>query len=342
MDAAEIIRRCHVLAGFTEEPGRITRRYGSAAMAAAQRQVAAWMEEAGLAVRIDAVGNVRGSRESGRRLMIGSHIDTVPDAGAFDGVLGVTMGIALSNGPVEVVAFVEEEVSFLGSRSIVLDDSVAAYLEIHIEQGPVLDDLGLPLGVVDSIVGQSRCDVRFTGRAGHAGTTPMHLRSDALAAAAEWIGNVERIARETEGLVATVGRIEASPGATNAIAGEVRATLDVRHRCDPVRKAALARMTPQGSRGVAVEVTPTMDQPAVALDHEPAARAVEATGFPVHRLSSGAGHDAMILAQKIPASMLFLRSPGGISHHPDESVREGDVAAALVAGARFVADWRPR
>jgi allantoate deiminase len=342
MNAAEIIRRCRVLAGFTEVPGHITRPYGSAAMTVARRQVAEWMEEAGLVVRIDEVGNVRGARGPSPRLMIGSHIDTVPDAGAFDGVLGVMLGIALSGGPVEVVAFAEEEVSFLGSRSIALDDSVAAYLEIHIEQGPVLDDLGLPLGVVDSIVGQSRCDVRFSGRAGHAGTTPMHLRSDALAAAAEWIGEVERIARETEGLVATVGRIEASPGAANVIAGEVRATLDVRHRCDPVRKAALARMTPRPSRGVTAEVTPTMDQPAVALNHEPVSRAVEAAGFPVHRLASGAGHDAMILAQRIPASMLFLRSPGGISHHPDESVREEDVAAALAVGARFVADWRPR
>jgi allantoate deiminase len=343
MDAREIIRRCRALAEYTEEPGHITRPYGSSAMAAATRQVAEWMEEAGLAVRIDAVGNVRALHGPAPRLMIGSHIDTVPHAGAFDGVLGVMMGIALSGGgPVEVVAFAEEEVSFLGSRSIVLDESVAAYLEFHIEQGPVLDAMNLPLGVVESIVGQSRYDVRFTGRARHAGTTPMHLRNDALAAAAEWICHVERIARQTDGLVATVGRIEATPGAANVIAGEVRATLDVRHACEQVRTASVARMAPEASRGVTVDWTQTMDQPSVALQHEPVARAVESAGFPLHRMSSGAGHDAMIIAHKIPASMLFLRSPGGISHHPDETVLEGDVAAALAVGARFIEDWRTR
>jgi len=342
MDARDVIRRCHVMAEYTEEPGHITRPYGSTSMAAAQQQVAQWMDEAGLNVEIDAVGNVRGVRGAAPRLMIGSHIDTVPHAGAFDGVLGVMMAIALCRGPVEVVAFAEEEVSFLGSRSLVLDDSVAAYLEFHIEQGPVLESLGLPLGVVESIVGQSRYDVRFTGRAGHAGTTPMRLRNDALAAAAEWIGQVERAAHETEGLVATVGRIEAAPGAANVIAGEVRATLDVRHACDSVRAAAVARMKPQPSRGVTVEFTPTMNQPAVRLDAEPVAHAVEAAGFPVHRMPSGAGHDAMIIARKLPASMLFLRSPGGISHHPDETVLEEDVAAALAVGARFIDDWRPR
>jgi allantoate deiminase len=342
MSAAEIIRRCRALAEYTEEPGHITRPYGSPAMTVARRQVAGWMEEAGLAVSVDAVGNVRGTRGPAPRLMIGSHIDTVPHAGAFDGVLGVMLGIALAFEGVEVVAFAEEEVSFLGSRSLALDDSTAAYLEFHIEQGPVLDVLNLPLGVVDRIVGQSRVEVRFLGRAGHAGTTPMDLRSDALAAAAEWIGSIERIARETSGLVATVGHIEASPGAANVIPGEVRATLDVRHACDELRTTALARMMPRPSRGVTIDWRPVMDQPAVTLHHEPVARAVAAAGFPVHHMPSGAGHDAMILAHKLPASMLFLRSPGGISHHPDETVCEEDVAAALAAGERFVADWRAR
>jgi allantoate deiminase len=163
-----------------------------------------------------------------------------------------------------------------------------------------------------------------------------------LAAAAEWITLVERVAQETEGLVATVGRIQASPGAPNVIAGEVAATLDVRHASDEERTAAVARMLPQPSRGVTIDWTPTMDQPAVALNHEPVARAVAAAGFPVRRMPSGAGHDAMIIARQLPASMLFLRSPGGISHHPDETVREEDVAAALAVGARFIEDWRPR
>jgi allantoate deiminase len=132
------------------------------------------------------------------------------------------------------------------------------------------------------------------------------------------------------------------PGAANVIADEVCATLDVRHASDEERTAAIARMLPQPSRGVTVDWTPTMEQPAVRLHHEPVARAVAAAGFPVHRMPSGAGHDAMIIAHKVPASMLFLRSPGGISHHPDETVREEDVAAALRAGARFIEDWRPR
>jgi allantoate deiminase len=324
MDAREIIHRCRCLAEISDEPGFTTRPYPSPAFYRAQRIVAEWMTEAGLTVRIDHVGNVRGVRGPGPRLMIASHIDTVPHAGAFDGVLGVVMGIALArdHDGVEVAAFAEEEVSFLGSRSVEIDGSVSAYLEFHIEQGPVLDTLGLPLGVVDSIVGQSRYEVRFYGKAGHAGTTPMHLRDDALAAAARWIGEVERIARATPGLVATVGKIEAIPGAANVIPGEVRATLDVRHADDAVRAAfPLPPHTIQ-----------LLDQPGVKLDSDPVARAVQAAGYPVHRMASGAGHDAMIIASKLPASMLFLRSPGGISHHPDETVLEADVAAALAVG----------
>jgi allantoate deiminase len=334
MSAREIIRRCRRLAECTEEPGHITRPYGSPAMAEAQRLVREWMEEAGLAVRVDGVGNVRGVRGDAPRLMIGSHIDSVPHAGAFDGVLGVMLGIALARDGVEVVAFAEEEVSFLGSRSLELDGSASRYLEFHIEQGPVLESLGLPLGVVEGIVGQSRFELRFAGRAGHAGTTPMHLRQDAVVAAAEWICEVRRVACETTGLVATVGRIEAIPGAANVVAGEARATLDVRHADDAVRRAAVARLLPAG-RATWVQ---TMDQPAVALEPGPVACAVEAAGFPAHRMMSGAGHDAMIMAGKLPASMLFLRSPGGISHHPDENVLEEDVAAALAVGRILVAE----
>src|SRR3954471_23073010 len=145
MDAREIIARCRRLAECSEEPGFITRPYGSPAMPAAQRLVREWVEEGGLAARMGAGGNLRGVRGSAPRLMIGSHIDTVPHAGAFDGVLGVILGIALCRDGVEVVAFAEEEVSFLGSWSLELDRSVAAYLEFHIEQGPVLDSLDLPL-----------------------------------------------------------------------------------------------------------------------------------------------------------------------------------------------------
>jgi allantoate deiminase len=383
MDGQEIIRRCRLLAEFTEEPGHITRTFLSPPMREVHHLVRGWMEEAGMATRVDAVGNVRGVYGDAPRLMIASHLDTVPHAGAFDGVLGVLMAIALvAERPpcaVEAVGFSEEEgvrfgVPFLGSRALVgtpvmddgvldairefgldpaelpaaaIDESVAGYLEFHIEQGPVLETLGLPLGTVETIAGQSRWEVRFAGKANHAGTTPMNLRRDALACAAEWIGLVEHVAQTTEGLVATVGTIQAQPGAENVIAGAVRASLDVRHALDEVRERALDVLLSGAEhiareRGLTVDGDSLLEQPAVALHFEHVENAVESAGYPVHRMISGAGHDAMILARKVPASMLFLRSPGGISHHPDESVLPGDVDAALAAGSQFLRAWRPR
>ena len=356
-----------------------------------------WMEPLGMAVHVDAAGNLRGrysAIEPGApRFLIGSHIDTVPDAGAFDGVLGVILGIALIEAlggrrlrfVIEVIAFSEEEgvrfgVPFLGSRALIgtldetvlarrdsagitvrdairdfgldpnripdaaLDGNVVGYLEFHIEQGPVLGSLGMRLGVVETIVGQSRHEVRFTGKANHAGTTPMHLRRDALTGAAEWIGSVEGKALATPALVATVGRIEAAPGAGNVIAGEVRATLDVRHPDDEVRLRAVEELLAGARdiglrRALSVECETHLNHPAAPCDpglRSLLERAVEGAGFPVHRMPSGAGHDAMVLAEKVPAAMLFLRSPGGISHHPDETVLPGDVDAALQTGLRFL------
>ncbi len=375
MDAHEIIRRCRVLADCTEEPGRITRRFLSPPMHEVHRLVRGWMEAAGMHVWIDAAGNIRGTCGDGPRVMIGSHLDTVPDAGAFDGILGVMIGIALvdSRPPcsVEVVGFSDEEgarfgVPFIGSRALIgdpvtdppvldairqfgidpaqlpqaaLGPAVRAYLEFHIEQGPVLDDLGLPLASVTAIAGQSRADVHFIGQANHAGTTPMQRRHDALAAAAEWISAVEREAQSTVGLVATVGRIEARPGAANVIAGDVRTTLDVRHADDLVRSRAVACLAEAAReiarrRGVSAAIETRLDQPAVAMR-------IDILEHPPHRMVSGAGHDAMILARKVPVGMLFLRSPRGISHHPDETVLPGDVEAALDAGRQFLDRWRP-
>jgi len=382
MDAGQVIRRCRELAECTEERGHITRTFLSAPMRRVHALAGAWMRAAGLSVEVDAVGNLRGRRGEGARLMIGSHLDTVPRAGAFDGILGVMMGIELCGGvrgvPVELVGFSEEEgvrfgIPFIGSRALVGDPvttpgvldairgygldpdgigsaeisaEVRGYLEFHIEQGPVLADLDLPLGVVEAIAGQSRLEVRFAGKANHAGTTPMGLRQDALAGAAEWIGAVEREAAATSGLVATVGRIEAEPGAANVIAGEARASLDVRHAQDGVRRRAIdcvlhAAREMAHRRGLTVEWDEKLDQPAVAMSVAGLERAVEAAGYPVHRMVSGAGHDAMMLARRVPAAVLFLRSPGGISHHPDESVRLEDVEAALAAGAKYLEAWRP-
>ncbi len=399
--AGEVVARCRMLAAHSEESGHLSRTFLSEAMRSAQAQVREWMERAGMRVHLDDAGNLRGCypgvpsaiQSGAKRLIIGSHLDTVPHAGAFDGALGVLMGIGLVellDGrdfrlPIEVVGFSEEEgvrfgVPFIGSRAMIgeLDEDVlaredaqgisirdairnfgldpsrariptefgagAAYLEFHIEQGPVLDSLGLSLGVVQTIVGQSRAELHFSGTANHAGTTPMRLRRDALAGAAEWIAAVEREALAVPDLVATVGRVEVEPGAGNVVPGSVTVSLDVRHEDDTVRHVAVARLLRYAleiseRRKLGVSSKILVDQPAVAMDAgltQKLARAADVCGIPVRRMNSGAGHDAMILARRIPSAMLFLRSPGGISHHPDESVLIEDVAAALAVGRYFL------
>lgn len=398
-EAHDAIRRCRELARFTEQPGRITRTFLSPPMQEAHGLVKRWMEAAGLSPRVDGAGNLRGRRPgssaSSPVLYLGSHIDTVPDGGAFDGVLGVVLAIALVQAlgqrelpfAIEVMAFSEEEgvrfgTPFIGSRAVAgtLDaallecrdpsgitvaqairefglDPVAipdaklaerrlGYLEFHIEQGPVLENLDLPLGIVTSIAGQSRFELLFTGHANHAGATPADLRRDALGGAAEWIGCVEREACLTPDLRATVGRLEVQPGASNVIPGSVRATLDVRHASDPVRIQAVESLLDAGReiarrRSLEFHWERRLDQPATPLD--PALtcaleRAVTRSGGRMHRMVSGAGHDAMILAPICPAAMLFLRTPGGISHQPDETVLPEDVAAALRAGVEFLSE----
>jgi len=396
--AEETIRRCRALARCSEDPNATTRTFLSAPMREVHALVSEWMQHAGMTVEIDAAGNLRGvysaDRTAGsRRLVIGSHLDTVPNAGAFDGILGVIMAVALVEQldgrrypfTIEAVGFSEEEgvrfgAPFIGSRALagaideaLLDrqdagghsvrevigqyglnpDNLAAatatpdsagFLEFHIEQGPVLDALDLPLGIVDAIVGLTRCEFTFEGAANHAGTTPMADRRDALAGAAEWMVQVERLARETPQLVATVGRVIAEPGASNVIPGRCRAMLDLRHGNDAQRHAALEAMTTLAhavgaGRGLRVTVEPRLDQNAVPMDPAMTAQlaaAVEKCGYPVHRMTSGAGHDAMIVASRMPVAMLFVRSPRGVSHHPDETVRVEDVAAALRVGAAYL------
>ena len=387
--ANKAIRICRELALCTEEPGRTTRTFLSPPMHDVHRLLGEWMRQAGMEVSVDPAGNLRGVRlekgASGKRLVIASHLDTVPDAGAFDGILGVVLGVALVEamngaGPtIEVIGFSEEEgvrfgIPFIGSRAVVgtLDERVltpavldairafgsdparlraahlspdtTACIEFHIEQGPVLESLGLPLGIVDGIVGQSRLSLTFRGRANHAGTTPMLLRRDAVAAAAEWISHVEKVACSERGLVATIGSIVVEPNASNVISGLARISLDVRHACDETRHDTVAGMLAAaeqicGRRGITLEHQQRLDQPAVALDaglREALSRSVEASGYPVHRMTSGAGHDAMILAAHVPTAMLFLRSPGGISHHPDEAVISADVEAAIQVGLELI------
>ena len=395
--AKEVITRCQKLASFSEDAGATRRTFLSAPMRDCHREVTAWMEALGATVGVDAAGNLRGlypgAEPGAPRLLVGSHLDTVPNAGAYDGVLGVVLAVALLEElggkrlpfAVEVVGFSEEEgvrfgVPFIGSRALVgrldeellerkdvrgisvrqaiqdfavnpaeipqsgLDDSTLAYLEFHIEQGPVLEKLGRPLGVVEAIAGQSRMEFKFVGRTNHAGTTPMDLRFDAVAAAAEWITGVEREARSVGGLVATVGLIEGKPGATNVIAGEARASLDVRHREDAVRSRAVEDLTREAeriarARGLSVSWETRLSQIAVAMDAWLASQieqAVRKSGCEPQRMVSGAGHDAMILAEKVPAAMIFLRTPGGISHDPAESVAVEDVAKAIECGLHLL------
>ena len=397
--AREVVRSCRELAELSETRGATTRTFLSKPMRTVHTKLASWMARIGMAVRVDAVGNLRGvypatpSTAPSRRLYIGSHLDTVPNAGAFDGVLGVVLGVALLElagnrrfpFDVEIVGFSDEEgvrfgSPFVGSRAFTgtfgaellescdargrtlrdairdfgLDPSripdarasgdALGYLEFRIEQGPVLENLNLPLAVVDIVAGQSNVDVVFVGTAGHAGTTPMKLRRDALACAAAWMSEVEREAVITTGLTATVGRIEVEPGAGNVIPGRCRLSLDVRHSMDRTRKTAVDRLEKAaqdiaGLRGVQVTWQPRLDQASVAMDPRLASTldlAVEQAGFPAHRMTSGAGHDAMVVAARMPAGMMFLRCEKGISHHPTESVREEDVAAALEAGLKFL------
>jgi allantoate deiminase len=360
-------------------------------------EIAMWLRAGGAEVSVDAAGNVRGFyagvESSAPRLLIGSHLDTVPNAGAYDGVLGVVIAVALVEAlqgrrlpfGIEVVGFSEEEgvrfgTPFIGSRALtarldeeflnhqdakgisirkaienfglnlaeiphaVLKDDTLAYLEFHIEQGPVLETLGRPLGLVEAIAAQARLEFVFLGKANHAGTTPMHLRRDAIAAAAEWIVAVERTAHSQPGLVATVGQIEAKPGTTNVIAGEARVTLDVRHGSDDICFRAVESLVRQAEeisarRGLTMRRRVLLNQRAVAMDAfliEQIAEAIRRTGCEPHRMVSGAGHDAMILAEKVPAAIIFLRSPGGISHDPAESVVMEDVAKALECGLHLL------
>jgi allantoate deiminase len=397
MRAHRAILECRRIATMTEEPGRITRRFLTPPMLKVHTHLRERMEALRMTVRLDAAGNLRGlwQPEGGgnRRLVLGSHVDTVPDAGAFDGVLGVMLalewvdiaqGLALPL-PIEVIAFSEEEgvrfgVPFLGSRAVAghfdaallalkdaegvsveeairafgldptqmedaaLDDNALGFVEIHIEQGPVLEDEGLSVAAVTAIAGQTRIALTFAGQANHAGTTPMRLRRDALAAAAEWIAAVEAAGQSTDGLVATVGRVTVEPNAGNVVPGLAQVSLDVRHAHDATRASAVEDLLGKAAeiaerRGLTLQRRDQLNQPAIPMDERLTAcmvDALRAAGLPQKTMPSGAGHDAMIMAEGVPTAMLFLRSPGGISHHPAEAVLVEDVEASLNVGREFL------
>jgi allantoate deiminase len=374
------MRRCAELGGVSDEPHQLTRTFRSPAMARANALVARWMREAGLEVRTDAAANLWGRWRSARgaggpSLVIGSHLDTVPNAGRYDGPLGVLAGIATVSHlrergvdlafDVEIVGFSDEEgvrhqTAYLGSGAVagtlsaremrrIGETGLAAarrrareilgYVEVHIEQGPVLEARGLPLGVVRAIVGQSRIRVDLEGRAGHAGTTPMAARRDALCGAAELV-----LAAERCGVTATVGRLDVLPGASNVIPGRATLTLDVRHARDARREqvvAALARTARTIAQRRGLGLTWTLVQSSDAVDCDRAwtkqlAACVAASGFEVASLPSGAGHDGVAMSALGPIAMLFVRCKDGVSHHPDESVKTSDVAHAIAVLADFV------
>jgi allantoate deiminase len=393
--AGRAMARADELAACSERPGEITRRYGTPALVAARDLLEAWMCESGMRTRVDRAGNVIGSLGSGERpgIVIGSHFDTVVDAGRYDGTLGVLLGIGCAEAlagadpahELTVVAFCDEEgarfpTAYFGSRAFLgaalpdggmtdaagatlasgieiagnaaadpargLAANAVAYIEPHIEQGPVLEAERHPLGIVTAITGGAKLTVTVTGTAGHAGTVPMGLRRDAFSAAAEVALAVERLARDDGEAVATVGEVAVTPGAANVIPGRATISIDLRHPDDERRGRLLGRVRELVAdvatrRGVEARIDVVHDERSVACDPALGERmrmAARAIGLDPPLLPSGAGHDAVVLSDHLPVAMLFVRCAGGISHNPAESVAEEDVAAALAVLTAVVRD----
>jgi allantoate deiminase len=403
----EIIARINQLAAISETPEHLTRIFLTAEHRAAADLILTWMRDAGMSAHLDAIGNVCGRYEGERPglpcLMLGSHYDTVRDAGKWDGPLGLITAIACVANlhkrgrrlpfAIEVTGFADEEgvrfaSTLLGSRAVAgtFDESVLnvrdragismrealvnfgldpdhvgaaararrellAYVELHIEQGPVLEQNNLPVGVVTAIAGATRLAANLTGMAGHAGTVPMALRRDALAGAAECITAIEEFCRTDQaGLVGTVGYITAMPGATNVIPGKVSFTIDIRAPTDAHRKMAVADIVRKieaiaKGRGLALQLDVTHENrtvPCAQWLKAQVAEAVAAEGYPVFELASGAGHDGMAMIDIADVAMIFVRCRGGISHHPDEHVELADADAGAQVLLRLIENFRPR
>ena len=399
--AARVMARADELAAISETPDALTRVYLSPQHLEANQRAARWMTQAGMTVWQDSVGNIcgryEGEQEGAPAILLGSHLDTVRNAGRYDGMLGVLAAIEVVHGlhqqgrrlkqAIEIVGFCDEEgtrfgITLLGSRGITgtwpeswlaqtdadgvsvaqamvlagLDparihlaarrpEEIAAYLELHIEQGPCLEQEGLALGVVEAINGARRLNCRFTGEAGHAGTVPMSHRKDALAAAAEWMVRVETLTREQGGnRVATVGTLRCAPGAVNVIPGDVTLTLDIRGPHDQPLDALLDTLLNEAQaiasrRQLRFSAEEFYRIAATACDsglQQVLSEAVQAVQGRSLMLPSGAGHDAIAMAERWPSAMLFVRCKGGISHHPAESVTADDVALAIAAYSRAV------
>lgn len=402
----EIVGRINRLAAISETPSHLTRIFLTSEHRAAAELILTWMRDAGMRAHLDAIGNVCGRYEGERPglpcLMLGSHYDTVRDAGKWDGPLGLITAISCvadlhKRGrrlpfAVEVTGFADEEgvrfaSTLLGSRAVAgtfnesvlastdsagismrdalvqfgldpdhigaaarIRSELLAYIELHIEQGPVLEAQNLPVGVVSAISGATRLAAKLTGMAGHAGTVPMALRRDALAGAAESISRIEELCRTGDGgLVGTVGYIHAMPGATNVIPGQVHFTIDLRAPTDTHRKRAVTDIVQQieaiaRRRKLALQVDVTHENrtvPCAPWLKAQVAAAVAAEGHSVFELPSGAGHDGMAMVDIADVGMLFVRCRGGISHHPDEHVDVADADAGARVLLRLIENFRP-
>ncbi|MCK7170555.1 allantoate amidohydrolase [Enterobacter chengduensis] len=399
--AERVMARADALAAISETPDALTRVYLSTQHLQANQLVGEWMRQAGMTVWQDSVGNIcgryEGAREGAQAVLLGSHLDTVRNAGRYDGMLGVLTAIEVVDGlhqqglhlaqAIEIVGFGDEEgtrfgITLLGSRGLTgtwpqgwletrdasgisvaqamvqagLDparvalaarrqDDFSACLELHIEQGPCLEQEGLALGVVEAINGARRLNCRFTGEAGHAGTVPMNHRKDALAAAAEWMVLIENTTRQRGGnRVATVGELRCLPGAVNVIPGEVTLTLDIRGPQETPLDALLDELLAQAQaiaarRGLSFSAEAFYRIAATPCDarlQHLLGNAVESVQGRSVSLPSGAGHDTIALAERWPVGMLFVRCRGGVSHHPAESVMAEDVALAIEAFGQAV------
>jgi allantoate deiminase len=404
--AERIWEHAEALAKLSEMEGGLTRVYLSKEQKAANDLVAGWMRSAGMTARLDAVGNIVGRYEGERPglpcLMLGSHLDTVRDAGKYDGMLGVIAAIECVRNlhergkrlpfAIEVIGFADEEgtrfsATLLGSRAVAgtfreevlanvdrdgvsmrdamarfgLDptrireaahrrEDVLAYAELHIEQGPVLEAEGLPVGVVTAINGATRFAIEVDGLAGHAGTVPMNLRQDAMAAAAEMVLAIESRCGSVPELVGTVGKLECLPGAVNVIPGKVRFTIDIRSPRDPDRVAAVGDVLAElqaiaTRRNVALKTTKTHEgnvAPCAEWLQKRFGRAIEAEGLPARRLPSGAGHDGMAIIDLTDIGMLFVRCEKGISHNPAEAITLADIEVSARVFLRFIEEFEPR
>lgn len=399
------MQRINELASISEDASCVTRTYGTPAFIEGRNKVEQWMKEAGLQTHVDNIGNIRGrlSSDNKKTFVIASHIDSILNAGKFDGPLGVLMGLdlleqlAVSSGQsavnklqlpfnIELIGFADEEgcrfhTTYLGSKAVagsfdkglfdtkdamghslqevieqhggvvnkIADDAIPAnewlgYFEIHIEQGPVLYEKNIPVGFVTAIAGQRRAGLIFNGEAGHAGTVPMLMRKDALAAASEFVLQTERLAAAREGLVATVGKLHIINAASNVIPGEVIASLDIRSANEKLlaesytwlREKAEAICTNRNIDLQWSEVQQTAPVLCDAKQNELLSQSIKEAGYELIEMVSGAGHDAVPISAVSPVSMLFVRCFKGISHNPLENVELDDLAAAIEVADSFL------